>query len=139
MARIIKIIEGVRKLEVKKLKNYLKADKLAIVLLVVALGTLVVASYFQRQFTVLKQNPQKLLQEETERLVGLVSQLIILPENEMPTVATVSDPEKLKDQPFFTNTKKGDKVLIYTNARKAILYDPENHKIIEVAPLNIGE
>ncbi|MEK7084254.1 MAG: hypothetical protein AAB932_03410 [Patescibacteria group bacterium] len=29
------------------------------------------------------------------------------------------------------------KVLIYTNAKKVILYDPVNNKIVEVAPLSI--
>jgi hypothetical protein len=53
-------------------------------------------------------------------------------------VATVSDPEKLKEQPFFTQAKKGDKLLIYAKARKAILYDPAINKIIEVSTLNIG-
>lgn len=48
------------------------------------------------------------------------------------------DPEKLRDQPFFANAQRGDKVLIYANAKKAILYNPPSNKIIEVAPVNIG-
>ena len=64
--------------------------------------------------------------------------MIVLPEDEIPTVATVSDPEKLKEQPFFSDAKKGDKVLIYANAKKAILYDPMANKIVTVAPINIG-
>lgn len=122
-----------------KVKDYLKPVNLIIVLMVITIGALISAFYFYSQVTVLKQNPQRLLQEETAELVRAVSQLIILPENETPTVATVSDPERLKDQPFFAKAKKGDKVLIYTNARKAILYDPVDNKIVEVAPLDIGQ
>ena len=68
-----------------------------------------------------------------------VSRLIILPTDEEPTIATVADPDRLQDQPFFDNAKTGDKLLIYTNARKAILYDPVSDKIVEVAPINIGD
>ena len=68
-----------------------------------------------------------------------VGKLIVLPEGEQPTVATVSDAESLREQPFFAQAKNGYKVLIYTNARKAILYDPLSNKIVDVAPLNIGE
>lgn len=96
------------------------------------------AGYFWYEASALKKNPQRTAQEETRKLLANVSALIVLPEGETPTIATVSDPEKLKDQPFFARAKKGDKVLIYTNARKAFLYDGENNKIVEVAPINIG-
>jgi len=107
-----------------------------LIVLVVALG--VSSYYFYAQFNSLKRNPQQLAQQEVRDLIEQVGRLVVLPEGETPTVATVTDPEKLKDQPFFTNAKKGDKVLIYTNARKAILYDPVANKIIEIAPINIG-
>lgn len=97
-----------------------------------------VAVYFYRQYTVLKTNPQAAAENEVQKLVQQVGRLIVLPSDETPTVATVSDPEKLKNQPFFANAKAGYKVLIYTNAKKAILYDFVNNKIVEVAPLNIG-
>jgi hypothetical protein len=96
------------------------------------------AIYFWRQFSQLKQNPQQAAQEEAQQVMALVARHMILPEGETPTIATVTDPEKLKGQPFFEHAKLNDKVLIYTNAKKAILYDPEADRIIDVAPLNIG-
>lgn len=87
-----------------------------------------------------KQTPPEPEQfsQEVDRLVLEIGQLINLPTGEEPTVATVTDIEKLKDQPFFQKAKNGDKVLIYTQAKKAILYDPNAKKIIDVAPINIG-
>ena len=78
-------------------------------------------------------------QEEVKKVVAQVGKLILLPEGETPTIATVSDPSALKNQAFFADAKKGDKVLIYTNAKKAILYDPVIKKIINVAPVNTGD
>lgn len=107
-----------------------------IILAIAALGA---AGYFYREASALKANPQESAQKETKELVARVGKIILLPEGETPTIATVFEPEKLKDQLFFVHAKKGDKVLIYTNAKKAILYNPETNKIVEVAPVNIGE
>jgi len=114
---------------------YYAALSILIVLFLIAAAT---AVYFYKQFNELKRNPQKFVQEEVQNLVAQVGKLVVLPEGETPTVATVSDPEKLKDQPFFAKAKVGDKVLIYPNSQKAILYDPVRNIIIEVAPVNIG-
>lgn len=67
--------------------------------------------------------------------IARVSELIMLPEGEEPTIATVTDPDRLKDQEFFKNAKVGDRVLLYTKARKAFLYDPVAHRLVEVAPI----
>ena len=108
------------------------------VLVAVIIAAFGLAYYFYSEYSALKENPDKIVQEETRELVNKIGKLIVLPEGETPTVATVADTEKLKDQPFFAKAKTGDKVLIYANAKKAILYDVENNKIVEVAPINIG-
>ena len=66
---------------------------------------------------------------EAETLVAKIGKLIHLPDNEEPTIATVSDMEKLKDKPFFKDAKVGDKVLLYPKAKRAVLYDVSNNKI----------
>lgn len=89
----------------------------------------------------LKTNPSKLqefTQDDQKTLVVAVGKLMELPSGEEPTIAQVSDAEKLKEQPFFMSAQNGDRVLIYTKARKAILYRPGINKIIDVAPVNIG-
>jgi len=76
---------------------------------------------------------------EAKDLAQKVGQLMFLPKNETPTIATVADPGALRNQSFFIDAKKGDKVLIYKKAKKAILYDPNANKIITIAPLSLGE
>ncbi|HSW89847.1 MAG TPA: LytR C-terminal domain-containing protein [Patescibacteria group bacterium] len=82
---------------------------------------------------------QAQVQAEVDQLVSSVGKLMTLPSDEKPTIATVTDPSKLKEQAFFQNAKAGDRVLIYTNARKAILYRPTENKIIEVGAININQ
>lgn len=83
-------------------------------------------------------SPQQAQAQEINDLLASVSKLVELPPNEVPTVATVSDREKLQNQAFFQNAQNGDKVLIFTSARKAILYRPGSGKIVEIAPVNIS-
>lgn len=78
-------------------------------------------------------------EKEVKELVETVGKLVVLPENEQPTVATVTDPSKLEGQAFFTSAQTGDKVLIYATAKKAILYRPAQNKIIEVAPVKLDD
>jgi len=79
----------------------------SVVVAIVAFGS---AYYFYSKYSDLGANPNKVAQEETAKVVAKVSKLIVLPEGETPTVATVADPELLKNQPFFAKAKKGDKV-----------------------------
>jgi hypothetical protein len=107
-------------------------------LLVFAVISVVAAVYLYKQNVELRRNSQAVTESEIKDLIVKVGKLIVLPSGEQPTIATVADPDKLKNQSFFANASKDDKVLIYTNARKAILYSPSQNKIIEVAPINIG-
>ncbi len=70
------------------------------------------------------------------QLVEEIGKLIILPEGEDPTIATVVDPELLRDQPFFKNAKAGDRVLIYSKDSRAVLYDPVASRVVEIGYLN---
>ncbi len=112
---------------------------ISIILVAISASALMSTFYFWRQSNTLEivDSPTR-GQEEVKKLIAEISQFMILPDDEEPTVATVSDPSKLKDQTFFAKAKKGDKVLIYTKAGKAILYDPVNKKIVDVTPINIG-
>ncbi len=76
---------------------------------------------------------------EVTNLVSQIGKLIVLPTNELPTLTTISDVTKLNDQPFFKNAKKDDKLLVYTNAKWAVLYRPSENRIIEVGAFDASE
>ena len=77
-------------------------------------------------------------QKELQSTIDDVSKLMVLPQDEIPTLATVTDVKKLEGQPFFAHAKEGDKVLIYTNNKKVILYSPSQNKIVEVGGINLN-
>ena len=87
----------------------------------------------------LKRDPQEVAKEEVRMLSEKISRLVVLPEGEEPVVATVTDKEKLKDQPVFEKAENGDKILIFANAKKAYIYSPSKNVIVDVIPVNIGE
>lgn len=110
----------------------------AILLVILAM---IPSLYFFRKYQAAQRqlkDPASFAKDETKKLVDMVGNLIMLPPDEDPTVATVTEKDRLGNQPFFAQALNGDKLLIYTNAKKAILYRPDTNKIIEVAPVNIG-
>lgn len=120
----------------------MQSNNLKGVLVVLAVLTLILAGtsgVLYKQVRKLKVNPTQATQQENQKIIDMVGKLFTLPEGETPTIATVTDPAKLKaEQAFFAKAEDGDKVLIYTRALKAIMYRPSTNKIIEVAPLVIG-
>jgi hypothetical protein len=114
-----------------------RGRKMSVVLLFLVLVSGGAALYFYRQLSTFKTNPNQSNIEETQAVADKVSKLMFVPTNEQPTLATVSDPAQLKNQPFFAHAKIGDKVLVYPNSGKVILYDPVINKIVEVATINL--
>lgn len=111
-----------------------------VVLLLVVAGGYLGYRYIQDQNDKIARlsDPQQAAKDEATRIKDLVAQLADVPNDEVPTVATVNDASKLQSQAFFAKAQNGDKVLIFTKAKKAYLYRPSTNKIIEVAPINIG-
>jgi hypothetical protein len=136
----IKIKDENSKLSFKDKLNSNKTTILivTVVVLVLFVGFLALRySQSQREIKRLS-NPQEVSKQETAKVVEAVGKLVELPVGETPTLATVSDVSKLEGQQFFANAKNGDKVLIFTQAKKAVLYRSSTNKIIEVAPVNLG-
>jgi hypothetical protein len=107
--------------------------------LVLALGIVAGVFLVQQKPDWFGLNPgAAVAQAQIDATIAKVGKIIVLPTDEKPTVATVTDASKVKDQTFFKNAKNGDEVLIYTKAQKAILYDPASNMIVEVGAVNIN-
>jgi hypothetical protein len=108
------------------------------VLIVVILG---LAWYFlmvkgQKPVAIAPQVPaQDQTKQEVQSLVASVGKLMVLPSEE-PLVATIDDPAALqKEQPFYAGSEKGDKLLIFFQARKAVIYNPARNVIVNAGPI----
>ncbi len=90
----------------------------------------------------LLKNPELALQEEKRGIVDKVGKLVDIPSNEDPTIATISDKDKLqnqiKNQPFFSKAENGDKVLVFPQAKKAILYRPTINKVMDMVAISLS-
>lgn len=77
--------------------------------------------------------------DEQKSVFDKVSEIVILPKDEVPELMVIKDLEEIKNEPFFKNAQVGDSVLVYIKARKAYLYRDSEHKIVDIAPLILSE
>ncbi len=73
-----------------------------------------------------------------QQVAARVGRLVLLPTNETPALATVTDPSKLKSNPLLASTHAGDKILIYAKWKQAIVYRPSINKIIDIGPVDVS-
>ena len=116
------------------------------VIVVVVIVLLVGLGLLLRDRSNLKHEVSKLSQSQTQavdeakQLNSDVAKLVELPNDEVPTIGTVADVNKLKQQSVgFENAKTGDKLLIYTRSQRIIVYRPETKKIVGIVQISLGQ
>lgn len=70
-----------------------------------------------------------------DELIEKVKKIALVPTDERPTIANITDADKLKGQPLFAHIQNGDKVLLYTKARREVVYRPSTNQVITVVTL----
>lgn len=83
-------------------------------------------------------NPTQVLNEQSQDLRQELANLILIDEQVDPTIATVIDIEALKAEnpEFYKNGRDGQIIFIYPT--RVILYDKDEKKIINVAPIIVN-
>lgn len=126
----------------RKPKGIWRVIPVVLLSLLIALGVVGAGYYYIGYKSLMKQVPNEQEQAkkvEDKTFLDKVKAIYELPTGEEPTIATVVDREKLKDQPFFSKVLNGDKLLIYSSAKRVILYRPDSNKVIDVMPINVGD
>lgn len=72
--------------------------------------------------------------DEAKVIAEKVGTLMELPEGK-PALATIAEQEKIIKQSFFAKALNGDKVLLYIQSQKVILYRPSSNEIIGTTAL----
>ncbi|MEX0933723.1 MAG: hypothetical protein WD003_00485 [Candidatus Paceibacterota bacterium] len=79
---------------------------------------------------------QAATEQEILETVERAGRHILLPSGETPVMATVVDAAVLQaEQPFYQNVVNGDRVLVYQQAQRAIIYSPSRDLIVNVGPV----
>lgn len=122
----------------KKHPHHISLRWVIIVVSVVFAVIIVAAIFFATQFFALQSSSETANDSTTQRIIAKVENLYMLPDGE-PTVAKVQSKEKLGNQAFFSQAQNGDYVLVYTEAKLALLYREDINKLVNVGPIALGE
>lgn len=122
----------------------IKYQKTLLILFVLLLISSFLAVIFYQQSKKLQLD---FLKSDKTRTVKLTQQQALLAELEKkillpkgnPLIFNVSDLPQLTTQDFFNGSKPSDKLIIFEQNQKAIIYDPTDHKIINVGPFVIQQ
>ena len=114
------------------------ASALFVLLLIAVISLISDRNHLKTEVSKLSNNSATAGATEVKQLTAEIGQFFQLPTGETPTLATVSDASKVRNQAFFKDANNGDKVLLYSKAGEAILYRPSTKKIIAVAPVNLN-
>ena len=85
----------------------------------------------QNQITALK-DPKQASLAATEQLITDVSKVAVMPKDEQPIIREISELESLANQPFYNDAQIGDRVLVFSKAKKAILYRPSTGQVVSI-------
>jgi hypothetical protein len=113
-----------------RFKNNIMSKKVIITSVLLLVATAVTVFYFYPKKKANLPEKQAEVKTEDQIIVEKIGEFMELPD-EKPAIASITDMEKMKNQEFFAKAENGDKVLIYLQSKKVILYRPSLNKIIE--------
>ncbi|MCX7997205.1 MAG: hypothetical protein N2691_05660 [Patescibacteria group bacterium] len=109
---------------------------------VVLVISLVVSGYFAWHAYEFKQSrldPDRAAKLQAERIVSRVSRLMDMPSTERASVAVLGARSDEQYRDFFSQAIPGDAVIIFPQARRAILYRDSIDRIIDIVTLASAE
>ena len=110
---------------------------IVIVLVIIAAG--IIGKFAYAKYASTDNYKVEQVKKDTQNLIADVSKIMILPDEE-PAIFVVQDPNQLiAQQLFFRGAEKGDKLMVFQKAGKAVLYSTSKNKIINVGPVTFDQ
>ena len=120
-------------------KSTVSGSKINIVMAIIVVILLLISGYLYKELRNNKNGSSSnnvTAQKEAEDLKAKVGKIILLPD-ETPVIGTVNDKDKFKDQPFFNGVENGDKILIFSESKKAVIYRDKDNRVINSGPIAV--
>lgn len=114
----------------KRKKEKSNKKLIALIASIIVVVGLVAVIVFQ-QITI---NSKTTEEEEARNIQNQLSKLMILPKEEA-LVSEIKNVNEIKDQAFFSKAENGDKVLIFVQDAKIVIYRDCDNKIVNVGPI----
>ena len=131
-------MEGTEKQERKKGGKSRKKRLLTVV--IIALVVFGGAGFAGYKYMNTESYKQKRAETATKNLVKKIGKLMVLPEGQDPAVFNIEDPETLvAQQAFFKGAEQGDKLIVYPELSRAIIYSPKRDVIVNVGPITFDQ
>jgi len=116
----------------KKILYFIFKTKRRSVFVILFIVVLVVGGYYFLN----KPTPEERAKQELASAIARVSKIMILPQDDQPVLATVTDAKTLiAQQTFFAGSINGDQLLLFPKSMKAVIWSPSRSKIINVGPI----
>lgn len=108
------------------------------IIIVLAAGALLVAAGFFAWQSFLKPKDQIAENQATlQRVKAQAGAIFMLPEGD-PVLIQIQDKQKLSGQPFYEKAEDGDYVLVYENAKYAIIFREKTKQVINANTIALG-
>ncbi len=107
----------------------------------ISASVLIVIGLLTWQYIAARQEVKKLSDSKNnsqlakEEVIKKVSKIALVPSDETPVVASVSDISKFKSNPLFDQAQNGDKYLTYAKSGRTVIYRPSTNQIITTVTL----
>lgn len=125
--------------DIKSQKSPITVKRLLTIILIIAIFVVGVGAGYMVYNKLLETNSEKeeTIDKQVTEILDELSKIILLPEDETPTVISIMDVEQLKreNEKFYKDAVNGDILIIYSD--KAIVFRRREKKIINVAPVFI--